>query len=289
MGTGCSFGRDDWIESLSENLGDKWQMLSNPGGGNTQIIFRLITEINKLIQSGIEPESILVVNMLTDWNRADIFINKEDIIEYSKIIDTAYDHGGVDRIMFIDDNGGIEERQNRADLNSFPYLNQAFLKTGGIGSDTGRDHYLKFIREWYKKYYSKESMFVNTLKEILILQGFCKERNIDYFFTPWQNIFHHRIGEEVRQCELDKIYFESTNKSLMKDVYPMSKVYWNMIDFDKFIFYENSEIKMGGIAEFSICNGISLGWDGDDLDKSHPNFKAGNLYGKFLSKEIRSL
>ena len=61
-----------------------------------------------------------------------------------------------------------------------------------------------------------------------------------------------------------------------------------MIDFDKFIFYENSEIKMGGIAEFSICNGISLGWDGDDLDKSHPNFKAGNLYGKFLKYDAKN-
>jgi len=287
IGSGCSFGRHSWVKSMSENLSNEYIMLSSPGAGNTQIIFRLISKINELIQLGIEPESILVVNMLTDYNRADILINKEDIIEYSQIVESSYDHGGPDRVIFVDDNGYIEERNNREELNKIPYPNRAFLKTGGIGDDTGRDNYLKFIREWYKKYYSKESMFVNTLKEILILQGFCKERNIDCFFTVWQNIFHHRIGEEVRPCELDKIYFKSYDKPLMKDVYPMSKIYWDIIDLDKFIFYENSEIEMGGNAEFSICNGITLGWDGDDIDTTHPNNESNKLFGEYIEDKIK--
>ena len=286
IGSGCSFGRHSWVKSMSENLSNEYIMLSSPGAGNTQIIFRLISKINELIQLGIEPESILVVNMLTDYNRADILINKEDIIEYSQIVESSYDHGGPDRVIFVDDNGYIEERNNREELNKIPYPNRAFLKTGGIGDDTGRDNYLKFIREWYKKYYSKESMFVNTLKEILILQGFCKERNIDCFFTVWQNIFHHRIGEEVKPCELDKIYFKSYDKPLMKDVYPMSKIYWDIIDLDKFIFYENSEIEMGGNAEFSIYNDIPLGW-GDGIDTTHPSDGANKLFGEYIEDKIK--
>jgi hypothetical protein len=287
IGSGCSFGRENWVKSMSENLSNEYITLSNPGAGNTQIIFRLISKINELIQLGIEPESILVVNMLSDYNRADILINKEDIIEYSQIVESSYDHGGPDRVIFVDDSGETEERNHKEELNKIPYPNQAFLKTGGLERDTGHDNYLKFIREWYKKYYSKESMFVNTLKEILILQGFCKERNIDCFFTVWQNIFHHRIGEEVRPCELDKIYFKSYDKPLMKDVYPMSKIYWDIIDLDKFIFYENSEIEMGGNAEFSIYNDIPLGWDGDDIDTTHPNNESNKLFGEYIEDKIK--
>ena len=286
IGSGCSFGRESWVKSMSENLSNEYISLSSPGAGNTQIIFRLISKINELIQLGIEPESILVVNMLSDYNRADIVINKEDIIEYSQIVESSYDHGGPDRIIFVDDSGETESRKSREELNKIPYPNQAFLKTGGLLRETGHDNYLKFIREWYKKYYSKESMFVNTLKEILILQGFCKERNIDCFFTVWQNIFHHRIGEEVRPCELDKIWFKSYDKPLMKDVYPMSKTYWDIIDLDKFIFYENSEIEMGGNAEFSIYNDIPLGW-GDGIDTTHPNDGANKLFGEYIEDKIK--
>ncbi len=286
IGAGCSFGRLAWLNPINKSLGDKSILLSNPGGGNTLIIYRTIREIQKLIDSGVEPKSILLINMLTDWNRKDIVISREHTIEYDFIVDESYNHGGVDRIVFINDDGDIEQRCSRDELNKIPYPNRAFLKTGGIHNNTGNDNYLEFIRTWYKKYYSIEEMFTNTLKEVSSLQNYCTKIGVDCFFSVWQNIFHVRSEGEYSQCISDKVYFKSRGKKLMKDVYPSSKPFWNMIDFDKFIFYENDEMEMGGNAEFSIYNGIPLGWV-DGIDTTHPNDDSNKLFGKYLKDKIK--
>ena len=41
--------------------------------------------------------------MLTDWNRKDILIDKYYTIEYDYIVDESYNHGGPDRLVFIND------------------------------------------------------------------------------------------------------------------------------------------------------------------------------------------
>tara|TARA_R100000030_G_scaffold85868_2_gene69223 strand:+ start:147 stop:1043 length:897 start_codon:yes stop_codon:yes gene_type:complete len=286
IGSGCSFGRESWTKEIGKGYECEHITLSNAGGGNTLIIFRTIRKIQELIKKGVNPKSILLVNMLTDWNRKDILIDKYYTIEYDYIVDESYNHGGPDRLVFINDDGDIDERNSREELKEKPYPNRAFLKTGGIHWNTGDDNYLEFIREWYKKYYSIDGMFTNTLKEVVLLQNFCNTIGVDCFFTVWQNIFHYREKNELTQCTLDKVYFKSRNKKLMKDVYSSSKTFWDMIDFDKFIFYENEEIEMGGNAEFSIYNDIPLGW-GDGVDTTHPNDESNKLFGKYLKDKIK--
>ena len=80
------------------------------------------------------------------------------------------------------------------------------------------------------------------------------------------------------------INFKTRGEQLAVDVYPSLRILWDSIDFEKFIFYENSEVEMGGIAEFSISNGLQLG--DDDGDRNHPQLEASELYGEFLAKNI---
>jgi hypothetical protein len=293
MASGCSFCNEWWVESLSNTLNDQYTYFQNSGTGNVLINHVITKEVSNLINSGKNPNEITAVVMLSDPNRTDLIITKDSTVGYVDIIKGAIEGYETDRIRILDDKGDIiclEKYDHKEWNNIIENSSTAFCTMRGINVLSQhwgiKTPYYNFVDNWLKYGYTEEYMMINTLKEILVTQSYFKSVGVEYYFTVWQNIFHwydYKNLQPERQClDLD-INFKTRGEQLAVDVYPSLRTLWESIDFEKFIFYENSEVEMGGIAEFSISNGLQLG---DGQDRNHPGQEASELYGKFLAKNI---
>ena len=293
IASGCSFCNEWWVESLGTTLNDSWINFMNSGCGNVLVNYVITKEVSNLINSGKNPNEITAVVMLSDINRMDLMITKDSTAGYVDIIKSGIEDS-ISRIGILDDEGNIirlDDYDEKEWNNIIENSSTAFCTMGGINVLSQhwgiKTPYYNFVDNWLKYGYTEEYMMINTLKEILVTQSYFKSVGVEYYFTVWQNIFHwydYKNLQPERQClDLD-INFKTRGEQLAVDVYPSLRTLWESIDFEKFIFYENSEVEMGGIAEFSISNGLQLG--DDDGDRNHPQPEASELYGEFLAKNI---
>jgi hypothetical protein len=295
IASGCSFCNWHWVESLGITLNDQWTNFQNSGCGNILVNYVITKEVSNLINSGKNPHEIIAIVMLSDPNRMDLMITKESTIGYVDIIKSGIEDSTA-RIRILDDKGNIIDlmgHDKKEWNNIIENSSTTFCSMGGVhplynNSGWGiKTPYYNFVDNWLKYGYTEEYMMINTLKEILATQSYFKSVGVEYYFTVWQNIFHwydYKNLQPERQCMDLDINFKTRGEQLAVDVYPSLRTLWESIDFEKFIFYENSEVEMGGIAEFSISNDLQLG--NESGDRNHPQQEGSELFGKFLAKNI---
>tara|TARA_R100000008_G_scaffold43469_1_gene25203 strand:- start:5866 stop:6834 length:969 start_codon:yes stop_codon:yes gene_type:complete len=246
--SGCSFCAN-WPEILAKKLNRQLMNMGHGAAGNEIIHNHTIFATKKLLDSGINPKDILPIVSWGEVNRKDFVINKQDTVEYD----------------FITTSGlpGINLSDCFVQGVSHGYLGDAdstWTKSGGLMGHSG------YWKNYYKYYYTEEQHFLNTLHMIYYTQLFFEKHGIDYKMVVWQNIFNDRnkyFGNDTPEYFIGEggskgISFKSKGTQLLCDYYPTTKHIWEMIDFSKFIFYEDDDVSMGGIAEHNVQNGIIL-------------------------------
>lgn len=280
---GCSFSdsafdpkkpnRKSWVYYLV----DKYNFIKGyhtavGASGNELITQRVISQINHLIKSGYDTKNIHLAIMWSGIERTDLFISDE-IDDFSKI-EMNGDNGQT--VCF-------EQWNQRHDVS------KGFIRSGGEAIDdkdwrskSQRDYFLNY----YENYFTQENSFLQTCKNILLIQNLCDKHNIKYCMFVYNNIFHWTKNDHTYRDFLTK----TKGVEKMVDVFNTSRHIYNLIDFDKFIFYESDTTEMGGLAEFAHENDVEY-WDDydNDGDDFHVSYTGHQKFINHFENDIERL
>ena len=246
--SGCSFsgnsggsknhGNISWsyyFKDLIETDDVKVEIVAVPGVGNFIIYMNCMSMVNTLIKQGVDPKNIFVI---TQWS-------------------------GLFRPTHYYDGSGHKSRDIRRafyfDMDSNFGIKSAQIKAG-----------LKFItglgtKYWdsFTPYYNTSQAFMETLNDILKLQWYLKSVKVKYkMFTGW-DIFtipknNWSEGKSFGASHMlrpqqfaEKDEYENKENKILSEVYPVLGVFWDMIDFKNFWFFENEKVKYGGLTQWT--------------------------------------
>jgi hypothetical protein len=200
-----------------------------------------------------------------------------------------------------------------------PYRESCWLKSSTRGMQWENKPVVKLFDTYFKHFHTEEESFVRSLENILRLQWYLDSKGINYKFMCWQNIFNkysftvpkgfpsagqvneghniwcmgwfdnnhwkpNRIFPKDVTCKISK------DTPLLKDLYENSTHLWDMLDLDKWWFYEDKQIEYGGLAEWIILgkrHPFGNGYEdpGHPSEESHGSFTEEVIYK--LLKEFR--
>ena len=173
----------------------------------------------------------------------------------------------------------------------------------------------KFLDLYWKHFYSEEESLINTFESILRTQWYLDNLGVKYTMMCWQNIFNQysfkvpsgwarQEGDEIFGHEIwnlawrdNKHYMPdrywpdnatekiSRDTPLLKDIYPNTTYLWDMIDWDKWWFYEDDQVEYGGLAEW-VCLKARDPWGNGEHDPGHPSPSS---HKKFCEEVIGAL
>lgn len=169
--------------------------------------------------------------------------------------------------------------------------NSNWIRTGGgYGLWNFKNKDLNKITNNYLKYhFNYEYQFIQTCKSIVMVQLLCKTLNIKLINTCWQNIW-----DDLYDCNnsiTGSNWIDNTTLENLKngnivykpiiDKYPNAQHWYNLIDWNTWIFYETADVKRGGLGEFAVIE------NNDVLINSHPNRSSQEKWASFLVEKLQ--
>ena len=260
---GCSFssGKSD-LKGFEGNPNDKrtwvtysqhkykfkrWTHVGLGAQGNEIITQRLLYAINESIKQGHTDLCLGV--MWSEIKRVDLFSN--DVAKNME--------GSNGNMVWINNIRTNTLKSKYREWNCT--INNGWIRSGGDILDEvwWRS---KEQRNWFINYrdnfYNDEYMFINTLKNIILIQNICEKHNIKYLMFTMDEIFKNHNIEK----------------------YPNASYLWDMIDWNKFLFYE----KKYGLYEYTKVNDLEF-W----VDGIHPQYTAHSSFIDYFDKDIKRL
>ena len=276
VGGGCSFTQTAsfpiWVEQLGRLLDVNMTLLYNMakgGCGNEYIKINTLYKIDELINKGIDPSDIFVAIQWTGYERCDLFVSEE--------VPTI---NNLDKDLLVNHIGsGVDE--NPVPDVGWVYSGAHIARDFKYEKNAHQPRLLQeYLQRWYKYYYTHQGMWVDTLNNILFVQNFCKSHNIDYVFCTGWNL----VTDQDNQVKIPT--FEQ---------YPGFKFLWDMIDFDRFIFYPSKVPSMVVDKENFFEENLEYGgmWqymverDGIDLGDMHPNEHGSKLWAEYVYNTMK--
>jgi len=260
--SGCSF----------TNCGKSWPYhidnhdvynIGTVGAGNSYISRAAIWQCEDLLNQGVPSDEIYLIVM---WSGIDRF---EVLSTSNSPLHKDYISGDKNRWWLSNYNQNINEEDS------------VWLKSSIPDMDWENQSVCDLFGQHWKYFYTEEESFLKTLESIIRVQNYCKDKGIKYKFSCWQNIFNKYSfavpsgwayeNQEIFAQEIwimtwrdgghwepDRIWPKDLNQKiskdtpLLKDIYPQTTHLWDMIDFDKFWFYEDDQVEYGGLAEWVV-------------------------------------
>jgi len=183
VASGCSFTFEDWNwpTFTAQGLGLKKNLINVGMGsqGNGIISRKLLFTLDKLLETK-NPDEILVGVM---WSGVD---------RHEEYISVGGHHTPPDLSKWRDINGFLE--------NPTSVTANDVRKNWVIMNPHWKDEYSMI---WYKNYHSFVGSWVKTLESMLLVQYFCKEREIKYFMTTYMDIFKYF---DKKDLDLEYLY-----------------------------------------------------------------------------------
>ena len=256
-----------------------------PGAGNGYISRAAIYESDRLLKEGIDNKDINVIVMWSGIDRFEVLSTSDSPLHKD------YISGNKNRWWLSNYIRNIREEDSIWLKSSISYMrweNKAVRK---------------LFSQYWKYFYNAEESFLKTLEYILRVQHYCEVRNIKYKFCSWQNIFnqydfevpsgYERNGQKLSGHETwimdwfdtehwthNRFWPKELNQKiskdtpLLKDIYPQTTHLWDMIDFDKFWFYEDEQVEYGGLAEWVLLGAKhNMGMENDPAHPSEDSHK----------------
>lgn len=211
---------------------------------NDFIVESTMIVVQHLLDIGVDPNDICVINNFTQIYRPIAKIPPEYFDDASKIIDkNAKDTREIFGIE-LKSIGSLTKIKNQI----YSFLTLDWFLEGKL-------------KTWYKyqlrKQITQETIqehFEKYLSSIVLLQTFLKKKNVfgihflmNNVFDGWTENFEHIYSTHHEPS------VPSTNNTLhISDISDYTKVLWDSIDLDMFCFYSTEENKYGGIDEYMI-------------------------------------
>jgi len=265
---GCSFSApysEDWKKTWTDYINKKYNFdgfvhTGLGASGNELIAYRLLYYIQKLLELQKDEEiEIYSAVMWSQVDRIDLFTNNDSLN-----MDT--DNGNIVDFESIDSNIVFKSEDTFVQkVNSFMGKNSGFIRPGGKPYDedfyrTDNPKQRKWLVDYYNQHYTDEYAIIQTLKNISLIQSQCIKHNIKCLMFGMENLFE--------------------NERINIDHYPKSKSFLNIVDWDKFIFYEGNN----GLYEYTQLNGLDT-WE----DNFHPHSSTHKHFIDNFDKEIKKI
>lgn len=254
--SGCSFsdnfGTGRWPHFLANALSCKLYNRGQGSAGNQWISSSAIYQTQLLLDRNIDPSNILVAVMWSGISRKDLFIDKATP-NFEKLINFPYKQENP--LNFINTEPNLKTYDN------FTNTESGYLFGSPVCEYTN-NKINKFKKELILKYFSNQSLAIESYENFLKLQWFCKANNIKLINQTFQEIFN----------------FPYVSGKLTKDVYKNVEHLYKMIDFNSWIFWNGTN----GLFEYTKDNGLAF-----DSDGTHPNSASHKYYvDNYLIKEL---
>lgn len=246
--------------------------------GNEYISESTIIVSKCLLDSGVLPKDILVINNFTQIVRPVVKLP----YEYHKKVEHLFNDDNCDKRIF----GNIIYASSASLLKLQNEVYSFLITNHNLSND---------VKDWFN-YQSKiyrvnrivEQYFERYLESIIIMQSFLKKHNIlnisflmNNVFDGWDNKFGHVYNEHT---ELN--IPSTTGTKHISEITDYTKVLWDCIDLNSFIFHQTNENKYGGIDEYMLDRYPDRNYfqNPERLDLIFGNHPSGFIYKKFTEE-----
>lgn len=276
--SGCSFSQNDcsaearrWPYFLSDLLGTTLYNRGHGGAGNTWISKSAIYQTQKLLDDGIDAKEILVVVMWSGIDRKDLFIDYGGAIQEYREMANEQPKGWNEAgyiVNFLDYEPNCYSPKSTA-------FGDGYLM-GAVGPKGG-PVVSKFKKD-LSRFYSRQSLAIESYENFLRLQWFCDSKGIalvnqtymDILHYPTVNVWSSHAPKEIR-----------LTKDLYRNVLPL----YNMIDFNKWLFWKDTS----GLYEYTKENQLDFQRDGvHPATDSHKHYVDNFLFAALAEKQLIS-
>jgi hypothetical protein len=234
----------------------------NPTNDNAVIANSILYGVDKLLKNGVLASDIKVVVQWSGWSRNSAFISQKKQNEMGYQLYPDPKTAKEDDYAHINDFINVPKK--------YAGEHGYFILAGGYHATHVGVKSIDYFDEYVKHVFSADERMIEYLKNILLVQHFCKLHNIEYkCFTMHNNFSKDYVNDEGfpkwRPENTDKNeayhvvynnYIPITWQSDLTPLFennPYVKYLYDMVDFDKFWFYEKENVtKYGGQVEWSI-------------------------------------
>jgi len=185
---------------------------------------------------------------------------------------------------------------------------------GGFGVwNFGVDNLDRRVKSYFENNFSRDQSYVDMCRAMVTVQSLCKSMKIPLINMGWQNLFHDlHMNDPKRQHPTEKSaldryqstsgwvawrFWDNFDKKKRKKVdltqeyadhridkkYPDCKHWYDLIDWDTWLFYENDSVQMGGMQEFRV-------WEAEESERDlhiHPSVKSQEMWKEFVKEELK--
>jgi hypothetical protein len=258
---GCSYTyrAQSYLEGLLNKLSGKKNTpldrcdikiihIGGSSASNEFITQTITTTIQSLLDNKVNPKDILVINNFTQIGR-----------QFAKL---PYEyHSLADEILMKD--VGQRRYIHEPDITDYYHFSPSLIRfKNEIYSFFISNHNLNgFVKDWYNyengiRHIKKNIIehFESYLSSIVILQSFVKKHNIETIsflmnnvFDGWGDNFEHVYNKHT---EFNLPSTKGTKH--ISEINDYTKILWDCIDLDMFVFHSTEENKYGGIDEYML-------------------------------------
>jgi len=241
----------------------------NPTNDNNVIAKSILYGVQKLLSDGVDTSDIKVIIQWSGWSRSSAFISKSKQKQNDYFLNKEF-------VKDIHKNT-FDITEDFAHINDFinepkKYIGEHgyFILSGGYHNGHVKAKAKEYFEHYIKHVFSAEERMMKYFENILLIQYFCKSHNIDYKFFTMHNNFSKNYTHEDKfpdwkptgsnKSEAWHIIYEKFIPITWKEdiqiqfqYNPYLKYLFDMIDLNKFWFYEENNItKYGGQIEWVI-------------------------------------
>lgn len=303
---GCSFTAHKQPKHLSWawQLGEEYDVINSAqmGSGNQIICDRICYELSK---KEVRKSISAVLVMWSSPFRREFLFTCEDP-DWRQIYNKLNGKPTFTNYM-RNDRDGFNPRSTHG-------MSNWLIIGGGFGVwDFGVDNLDRRVKSYFENNFSRDQSYIDMCRAMVTVQSLCKSMKIPLINMGWQNLFHDlHINDPKRQHPTEKSaldryqstagwvawrFWDNYDKKKRKKVdltqeygdhridkkYPDCKHWYDLIDWDTWLFYENDSVKMGGLQEFRV-------WEAEESEKDlhiHPSTKSQEMWKEFVKEELR--
>jgi len=239
--------------------------VANVTNDNQVIARTIIYKIEKLKKQGISTDDISVIVQWSSFYRNAFFVSPSKQLENPKLKLEQHRRRWNDDYAHIND---FVEEKNEIGENGYYFL------SGGFGMDHINNPMKKFTELYLGHLHSYEERLLVFLETINLLQMYLKSNGIKYKMFNIANNFSdtyvlnclngggfpdfrtsNTSNNQLKEILVNKYIPNTWNDDMKYFDNPYLKYYFEMIDWDKFWFYEEEGLhRYGGVIEWAIRN-----------------------------------
>ena len=256
--SGCSFSawKKGWVGEPYSSWpyhipldGETLHNVSLSGSGNYIVSLNAISLVDDLIKKGTAPKDIYVVIQWTGIFRPTVF-------------NTEYKKRPVNF---------------KSSYSDFPLKSKntpGFIEPGAWKRE-------EYWANYFTNYFTAGQATVDTLDCILKTQWYLKSKGVEYtMFTGWDiftsNSLPMWIGQDIiaSPSQFTGGKYNNIDHVVTPTECEWTKSFWEMVDFNKFWFFENKDFKLGGLTQWTQANLPQHEWYKNFPNDPHPSLKA---------------